>query len=78
MANETIWGAELVSENWFSPETQAEGWFDSELLDLTLPPPSSGLIKVWNGSWAGKPIKYWSGSSWTTKPIKSWNGSAWV
>ncbi len=78
MANESIWNAELVPEGWFAPETQADGWFDHDLLDLTAAAPSPGLIKVWDGSWVEKPIKYWSGSAWITKPLKFWNGSAWA
>ena len=35
MADETIWGVELVPEGWFAPETQADGWFDRDLLDAT-------------------------------------------
>lgn len=41
--------------------------------------PSSGKMKVWNGSaWVEKPVKVWNGSSWVTKPVKYWNGTSWV
>ena len=34
MADETIWGLELAPGGWFAPETQADGWFSRDLLDV--------------------------------------------
>jgi hypothetical protein len=50
VADETIWGAELSPDGWFAPETQADGWFDGDLLDVdaggVIVPPVSPVRRV--------------------------------
>jgi len=42
-------------------------------------PPSSGVLKYWNGSiWVDGALKRWTGSNWEPATLKYWNGSTWI
>jgi hypothetical protein len=53
VADESIFSLEIIPSGWFAKETQADGWFDRDLLDLTSTP---AVIRIY-GDDGGEPIK---------------------